>query len=190
VLLDCQPILSGINESIETTVDSFDNGSGLQEYVRNNSYITRLMTCNFVDLTIAERSTLKKFLHKMKGRRGAFWLPTFHKDIVITANITSSQTFIDVDAFGYGYFTENETQSFVIEMLNGTRYFNTIVSSTRSTITERFTLENSFGVAIAIANIKRVMFINKVRFDSDVAEINYVSKNLSQLSMPVKEVSA
>jgi hypothetical protein len=188
VLLNCQPILSGINESIEKTMDVFDNGSGLVEYVANNDYITRLMTCNFVKLNLAERTALKRFLHKMKGRRGAFWLPTFHNDIVINANIVSGQTYIDVDAFGYGYFNESETPSIVIELKNGTRYFNTIISSTRSTTTERFTLESAINANINYSNIKRTMFIHKVRFDSDIIEFNYVANQITTVSIPVKEV--
>lgn len=185
VLLDCQPILSGINESIEATVDVFDSGAGIIEYVRNSGYLTKQFTCNFNKMTKAERFSLKRFLHKMKGKRGEFWLPSFHNDIVIQSNIPSSQTYIDVASFGYGYFLPDEPSSFVIEMKNGTRYFNTITGSTRNQNIERFTLENPFGVTILLSNIKRVMFINKVRFDSDSAEFNYPSRQICQLSMPV-----
>ncbi len=190
VLLDCQPILSGISEKIVKAQETFDNGYGLVEYDFINDYITRLMTCNFHTNQKTTRHKLRKFLAKMKGKRGAFWLPSFHNDMLLSGTtITASQLYIDVNAFGYGYYYEdNQYSDFVIEMKNGTRYFNRIVDTNRDNLVERFTIENPFGVIITIANIKRVMFMHKVRFDSDVAEFKFISGQIAQLSMPIKEV--
>lgn len=190
VLLDCQPVLSGINEKILKSEDIFDNGAGIVEYDSKQSYLTRTMTCNFITKTKQTRINLRKFLHRMKGRRGSFWLPTFNNDIVLNQNISSSQTYMLVDAFGYGYFYDGITSDFVIQMKNGTNYFNRILSSSRDQIEERFELETSFGVAINIADIKRIMFIHKVRLDSDSVEFNYIVHQIMQTSIPVKEIPA
>lgn len=189
VLLDCQPLLSGINESIVQSVDVFDSGTGKVEYDTQLNYLTRRMTCNFIKLNSVSRHTLRKFLHKMKGRRGAFWLPTFHNDMELNANITSGTNYMDVKSFFYGsYIGENEYSDILIEMKNGTRYFNRILSSTNNDVVERFTMENNWSANVVIANVKRIMFIHKVRFDSDSAEFNYVANQITTLSMPVVEV--
>lgn len=190
VLLDCQPILSGINEKILKSEDVFDNGSGIIEYDSKQSYLVRTMTCNFITHTKQNRMNLKKFLHRMKGRRGSFWLPTFNNDIVLNANISSSQTYMLVDAFGYGYFYDGIVSDFIIQMKNGTNYFNRILSSSRDQIEERFELETSFGSIINVADVRRIMFIHKVRFDSDSFELNYIVHQIMQTSVPVKEIPA
>lgn len=189
VLNDCQPILSGLDERVVHLYDVYDNITSLPEYEQINYYVDKYMTCNLIAKTLNQRLKIIRFLHNMKGRFGSFWLPSFHNDFIINLNITAIASTIKVSSIGYGYYyRDGEKQSFVIEMKNGTRYYNTIISSTKNRNEEIFTLENSFGSIINIASIRRVMFINRVRFDADAIELKHLTSNITTVSVPVREV--
>jgi hypothetical protein len=190
VLLGCNPILSGISDTILQPMDLFDNGSSNPQFEYNIYDLSRTFTLNFTVNGNKERATLKKLIHTMKGRYKTFWIPSYHNDFVLSANIGLSDTTISVNAFGYGYYYRlGEPSDFVIEMNNGTYYYNRIIDSTKDIDTEVFTLQSAFGANILMANVKRIMFLHRVRFDSDTIQLRHLTGNVTQCSTVVREVS-
>lgn len=190
VLLGCNPILGGISDTILQPMDVFDNGSSNPEFEYNIYDLSRTFTLNFTVNGNKERATLKKLIHTMKGRYKTFWIPSYHNDFTLAANIGISATTISVNAFGYGYYyRQGETADFVIEMNNGTYYYNRITASTKDVDIEVFTLQSAFGATILMTNVKRIMFLHRVRFDSDNIQLRHLTGNITQCSTVVREVS-
>ncbi len=187
VWLECNPILGGINDSIARDFDSYDNEQGIPALEFKYNYVGRTFTLNFSTETILEISALKRFLHTMKGRYKTFWLPTLNHDIKLHANITNGSTTMQVTAFGYGYYYDGEVSDILIELKNGTRYYNRILSSTKDIDVETFTVQTPM-FPINVSDVKRIMFLHHVRFDADTIELRHITKNVTQVSTVVREV--
>jgi len=188
VLHNCIVLITPVTERMIRAVDVFDNGSGQIDVDVQNDYISRTFTMTFVSYNKQELWQNRQFLHRMKGKRGTFWRPTFNKDMILVSTIGPSSTSITIEPIGYPlYYTNTDI---MIEMKSGTRYYNEITSGASVGNTEVLQLASVFGVTIQPADVKRISFMHKVRLDSDSVDILHLDNGICHTAIQVREVPA
>ena len=188
VIHECIGLFTSVNEKINRAIDIFDNGSGVVTIDTQTNYNGRLYTLTMTSYTKQQLWKNRQFLHRMKGKRGAFWRPSFNKDMILLNTISSVAATIVIQSINYALYYG--VTDIVIEMLNGNYYYNRVLSSVKSGNTDILTLENAFGIEIQPANVKRISFLTKIRFDSDTVDIEYLPNNVVRLATTVREIPA
>ncbi|WP_137703185.1 hypothetical protein [Marimonas lutisalis] len=97
VLTDPAVLRQPLAESIAQSVEVIDNGFGPVVMEPVLSHVQRRSTITLVDRGTA-RWSRRRWLHALRGRQRAFWLPTWGRELVLQAPVTSSATSIVVAA--------------------------------------------------------------------------------------------
>ena len=188
VLTDCIVLITPVSERLVRSVDIFDNGSGPIDVDVQTNYIGRTMTMTLVSYNKQELWRNRQFVHRMKGKRGVFWRPTFNRDLILVSTIGPSSLGITVESINYPlYYTTNEI---MIEMKSGVRYYKEIVSGTTSGNTDILEIVSPFGVTINPDDVKRISFMYKTRIDTDTIEIKHLDNGICHTAMQIREVPA
>lgn len=97
VLTDPAVLRQPLGETIGQTVEYIDNGFGPITIEPMLTHVQRRSTITLVDRGAA-RWTRRRWLHGLRGRQRAFWLPTWGRELVLQAPVTSSATSVVVAA--------------------------------------------------------------------------------------------
>lgn len=97
VLTDPAVLRQPLAESIAQSVEYIDNGFGPIVIEPMLTHVQRRSTITLVDRGTA-RWSRRRWLHSLRGRQHAFWLPTWGWELVLQAPVTSSATSIVVAA--------------------------------------------------------------------------------------------
>jgi hypothetical protein len=87
-----QPLAGGLNQA----ADLFSSGFGAYSLQQAETYPRRRGTISWYDKGHSDRWTRRSFLHQLRGRDGAFWLPTGQRDLPLAAAIDSADLTITV----------------------------------------------------------------------------------------------
>lgn len=163
-------------------VEYVDNGSGPVEVEPLQDWFDRRDTITRKAQGPAARWALRRWLYGMRGRQAAFWLPTWGRELQLTAPMMSGSVLMNVHPLGPvdGY----AGRRIVVETSAGLRY-RTINGATDEGSEHRLTLSSSLGVAIPVET--RAHFMVPVRSDSDRLEIQHRGV-LSETNFPLIEV--
>jgi hypothetical protein len=148
----------------------------------------------FVVKTRADLFRVRKLLHFLGGRRLSFFLPTFSRDLVPLANMTSGQTTLAVQNVGYTNFVRSRQPKNVIRVVpvagSGSPFLRTILSSTINTpIQETITVDSAWPSTLTPAQVDMISFVEKVRLDSDEIVIRHErSGHSKRILAPVRTV--
>ena len=97
VLTDPAVLRQPLAESIAQSVEYIDNGFGPIVIEPVLTHVQRRSTIALVDRGAA-RWTRRRWLHGLRGRQRAFWLPTWGRELVLQAEVTPSATSVIVAA--------------------------------------------------------------------------------------------
>ncbi|WP_137703255.1 hypothetical protein [Marimonas lutisalis] len=97
VLTDPAVLRQPLAESIAQSVEYIDNSFGPIVIEPVLTHVQRRSTITLVDRGTA-RWSRRRWLHTMRGRQRAFWLPTWGRELVLQAPVTSSATSVIVAA--------------------------------------------------------------------------------------------
>ena len=135
---------------------------------------------------------VRQLLHALRGRAISFYLPTFYDDMEITEALTLSSTTCKIKHIGYTDLVRNRSPKGDLQVLltNGTTLNRQITNSTELSATEeQLTVDSQWGQNVALNEIVRVSFIEKVRFDSDEVVLEHMNANgQAAISAPVRTV--
>ncbi|NPD21265.1 hypothetical protein [Alterinioella nitratireducens] len=91
VLTDPPVLRQSLSEAVGKSVDYIDNGFGPIVIEPVLTHVQRRSTITLMDRGAA-RWTRRSWLHGLRGRQRAFWLPTWGRELVLQAAVTSSAT--------------------------------------------------------------------------------------------------
>lgn len=97
VLTDPAVLRQPLAETIGQTVEYSDNGFGPIVIEPVLTHVQRRSTITILDRGAA-RWMRRRWLHALRGRQRAFWLPTWGRELVLQAPVTSSATSVIVAA--------------------------------------------------------------------------------------------
>lgn len=95
VLTDPAVLRQPLAESIAQSVEYIDNGFGPIVVEPVLTHVQRRSTITLVDRGTA-RWARRRWLHALRGRQHAFWLPTWGRELVLQTPVTSSATSVIV----------------------------------------------------------------------------------------------
>ncbi|GGL58778.1 vWA domain-containing protein [Wenxinia marina] len=95
VLTDPAVLRQPLAETLGQTVEAIDNGFGTIVLETLLTHVQRRSTITLIDRGPA-RLTRRRWLLSLRGRQRAFWLPTWGRELVLQAAITSDATSIVV----------------------------------------------------------------------------------------------
>jgi len=97
VLTDPAVLRQPLAESIAQSVEYIDNGFGPIVIEPVLTHVQRRSTITLIDRG-ARRWSRRRWLYSLRGRQRAFWLPTWGRELVLQAPLTSSATSVIVAA--------------------------------------------------------------------------------------------
>lgn len=186
VITDCQVMRNPITERIYQSVTILDNGSGPIAVEENLGYISKLRTLSQLRISREQRWRLRAFLSNIKGKRGAFWLPTFNADLVAVAPINSGQSALIVANVNFGLYVAKGY--LLIRLKTGQMLFRKVIGVIGVPEGEQIATDEVFPTTLFPSDIDKIMFVEKVRLDTDVIELRYPALQLAEFSAAVKEV--
>lgn len=134
---------------------------------------------------------LRQLLHALRGKQISFYVCSFSKDFTIDSDITAGTT-INVANVGYTQFVQNRAPRDLVRIIynNGdaddirTISSSSVVDSTR----EALVLDSAVASHTA-AQVEKIMFVEKVRWDSDEISIRHeIGDTTTRVSGPIKTV--
>ena len=188
VLMDCNIVQGVVQETFDLEIDGIDSESGLfsQEplWDRNKRGSTRT-------IFIQSRSDLyawRRLLIELGGRRKSFYEPTVIEDLIVTQNIVSSNSTVDIENVGYTSFVQSREPKKTIHVTftDGTSIDRVILSSVElSADEERLTVDSVWGVNKTPSEVERVEFYEESRFDSDSIVIQHEEGGQARIRAPI-----
>jgi hypothetical protein len=129
-------------------------------------------------------SEILSFFDTMKGRWGAFFVPTWNKDIVINTTFSGTDTTLYIDDIEYDDFYGSETimgRYIVIWFSETSWVIRRIVSSSSNSIV----LDQSPETTVSQADLGKlyISFLVYSRFDQDEITFDYITENIARLSL-------
>lgn len=153
-------------------IDQIDYGQGRTAQFRPVEQAQRIVEADFNGLTASLAGEVEQFFDRMKGRRGAFYLPTWEKDFVIAASAGSGATTVQVEGldlandFGSIDYSEVE-EALAVFLTDGTAIYRRVTDIGTSGGNSLITVSAAWGSALSSANVARICRLMLVRFGSD-----------------------
>lgn len=179
-------LISSANERIYQSMDVFDNGSGIIELDTISDFIDKTYTVSWFTETLQERWIMRKWLHKIKGRLKAFWLPSWNHDIELDSTVEATAVSMLIKPIGYEAYLGRT--DIMIELIDGSTFYRKVLSGSIVGYRESLSIETSLGVQVTPETVRRICFMSKVRFDTDSVSINYQLPKIATFSANVKEI--
>lgn len=173
--------------TLQTTRNSFtlDNEVGNVLFTDPTRQPRATMKCEYQIHTRAEMRVFRDLIHAMQGRYRTFHVPTFKDDFDLIRDISASEGALIVEPCGYTQFNNASRSIFryiMIEKYDGTRFFNSIISSRVSNSEEWLYLAETFGNHQA-SDIRRICYAPVARLDIDNVEISRTTNLVAAVSL-------
>lgn len=192
LLSDANIVRGTFPEVLERAVTVLDGATGRFVQDSNWDRSRRVSQKTFLCRSQAQLWNVRRLLHALRGRQISFYLPTFARDLLPTANLASGQNTLQVAHVGYTQFVRARQPKNLIQILrtDGTTLTRGIASSSvLDASNETLVVDSAWGSTITPAQISRVSYIEKVRLESDVIRIDHsIGDRISRVSSPVKVV--
>lgn len=135
--------------------------------------------------------SFKKWLYKLAGRQGRFWVPSYTGKIQVVGDIPS--TTVDISIVNCQLATVWGNTPFVtdveFEFLDGTIIRRDVLSVVRATsAVETMTLDNTIGRDFNQNDIHHISLLHKVRLDSDTVEFRWEDNGTCTVSFNTREL--
>jgi hypothetical protein len=137
-------------------------------------------------------AALRGLLYALRGRQRSFYMPTFREDFVLAAGVAPSDASLTVKPVDYNRFVTpvEPLKNLAVYLKNGSVYYREILAAVPSGLNEALTLDASFGVAFQPADVLRISYLVRCRFDSDDIDIRHNDLRQGDVQMPVVGVTA
>lgn len=158
-------------EAFEQEDFNLDNRTGL---VKRTSDWTRhkpVRDKTFFAKGFSDRWDLRQVVYALRGQQISFYLPTKKPDLEVLSDLVSSTNTMSVRNDGYTKFVASKQPRNVIRIVfvdGSPAILRTITSSSEVDVDEETLIVDSpWSSTITPAEIERVEFVEKMRFDSD-----------------------
>lgn len=131
-----------------------------------------------LDLGREARALVRSFIYGMRGRQKAVWVPSHMHDLTLVATVSAVATTMDVENIGYTRFSNGKPgrRDIRIELFDGSVFMRRLIGSTElDNQVERVGLDSALGVEVQPHQVARISWMNLMRFESDVQEIEHMT---------------
>lgn len=176
LLSDPNPVGDQLTESYEREVEVLDSMVGLVSQQAPADRHRRISKKTFWSNTPAGLWANRQLMHFLGGRNVSFYIPTFYTDLELSLPLVSGANTMVVKYVGYAQFIRNRQPKNVIRLTltDGSTIIRTITASSLTTsTTETLTLDANWAANVPVANVSRIEYLEKTRFDSDTIDIEH-----------------
>ena len=193
------PVLNWIPNYREQMELAFDRVSFVWDNQVGNTYVVdpgaTATTNEKYGYTIFGRDAMHDFkcnIYKMAGRWREVHVPTGHDEFVLTRDVNASQGALIVARSGYNQYNLSQQairRDICIELYDGTRLFNTIISS-RVVEDEEWLFLSETLPSLPLSEVRRISYMPRSRLDIDAIEINRLTDadGASQVALTFKAI--
>ncbi|HBO5745729.1 TPA: hypothetical protein L4718_002516 [Pseudomonas aeruginosa] len=131
-----------------------------------------------LDLGREARALVRSFIYGMRGRQKVVWVPSHMDDLTLVATISAVATTLDIENIGYTRFSNGKPgrRDIRIELFDGSVFMRRLIGSTElDSQVERVGLDSALGVEVQPHHVARISWMNLMRFESDVQEIEHMT---------------
>lgn len=183
LMTDPSVIASPIDAKLTMARAFIDNGSGpvVVEPLRDIiDGMVKIVHKDFGPVAMVRR---KRWFHYIRGRDLSFWLPTWGHDLTLSAAVASGQGFIDIEPL-YGSPASLIGRHIIVD--DGQGYLPRSIEAGVS-------VGGAWRLTVAalgrdVEPSARVMFLNRMRFDTDKIEMALTGVYYMETSLPAVEV--
>lgn len=181
-----------VARTLEADVEAFDYETGEVGYeVQYDPDLWNMPTMFHQLFSAAEMWKWKKWFHKMQGRKGEFWLPTWKSDLILASSFTADDVWLIIQNIGYVTY---------LDALSGNKalYFqrpgsldplprSIIDSEAIDADTEKIKINTNLGFAGSQQSFERISWLHPCRLNSDQIELEYNPGHQTTISVPIRE---
>lgn len=194
---DCNLVeRDSLSETFERRITVIDEGTGvvMQDSAWDRNRRSSLK--GFRAAGVQATWELRQLLHALRGRQVPFYLPTFWKDLEVNAPLVSSTSTMSIVNVGYNRYVQERQPKNVIRVVfkpsvGQSPLIREVLSSSEvDPNNETLTLDGSWPSTFAVADVERVEFVEKSRFDTDRIALRHRPGSQSDVRayIPVKTV--
>lgn len=192
LLTDGNGITGTFSESFERKVIQVDSRTGIvyqdSPWDRSRRGSGKTFLCN-------SRQALwnvRRLVHALRGRQVSFYLPTFAKDLEPVDPLILGASGMNIRHCGYTQFVRQRQPQNAIRLVftDNTTLLRTVIgSSVLDATKEALTLNTTWPAGVPVANISRVEYVEKVRFNSDSIQFqHFPGDRTTKIAAPVLAV--
>jgi hypothetical protein len=184
------PPEAGSSDQFWREVDVLDTVTGLSAKTSIIDIPMRSSTVGWLCHDAAEVWGRRVWLHKRRGRQGAFWLPSWNTDVVVTVDIGAGDQHLHIAEVSFDELYSMPCD-LVIETTGGAFVPLRVMSAADGDPGEEIlTLESVFSGGLDAADIARVGKLTLSRLNSDRIEIQHRPGGGAIIAAPTIEVPA
>jgi hypothetical protein len=176
-------------------VDQVDFSRGRTAQFRPVDFMARTSEADYNGMGVTLATQVEQFFDRMKGRRGAFYVPTWEKDFVLVGTassgssaFTASGSALATDFGGIGYSIVNE--GVAVCLTDGTVLYRRITDISASGGNSLVTVNAAWGTALSSANVARISRMPLSRFASDEMTTSWRTTLSAAAHLSFQQVSA
>lgn len=186
--VETTPPRAGGTEQFGREVDTLDSVTGLSAKFPIRDTPSMASQVGRLCYTPHELWQCRVWLHKRRGRQGAFWLPSWNADVTIVKDIVAGDGFIEVAEIGFAPTYHLPTDLVIQFRASSRRIRITSVTTDGPPGTERLRFNGAWSGSTELSEIVRTSKITLSRLASDRVEIRHLPGGASIMSAPVVEV--
>lgn len=174
---------AGVEPAFERTVDVVDAGTGAWAVDDRWQLPAHSIRAGWTFLSRADVAAWRARLYALRGRQGAFWMPSWSLDLALVAQVLDAVTSIDVEHQGVTSYlrTDPNRRDIRVELVDGSIFYRRIVSSLElDADTERLNLDAAFGRTINPGDVVAISFLTLVRLNSDAIELAFWTGDVAE----------
>lgn len=184
------------NRWVPIDMDRVQEGNGKVDYGFGRvqrffpiEFSTIMWDASYTGCDFETSDSLRKFFDRMKGRRGEFYMPTWNRDLIATAPLTSGGTAMQVSGAGHeaAYNGSTVWKAIAVRKTDGTWIFRLVNNVTDiGTDAATINITGNWGENVALSAIDRICWLPMWRFASDILTMTWPRDTVAEIRMPMQ----
>lgn len=173
--------------SFDPQIEMVDYDRGITNAYSPVGYTTTVLQYGFLSIGRKQATMIRDLFLRMKGRRGEFFMPTWVADMTpVTPVVTGSRTLVVAeDDLAETYSGDTTRRAIAIQTTGGELLMHGLESIVKSGGVTTVTVVYPFTADVALAEISKVCWLNRVRFGNDTLTINWKTDQHAEVAVSV-----
>lgn len=174
--------------NFQADVENLDYGRGVAEFLTLRDFRRRVVQATFLSRSRAEAVEIEQFFHRMKGRRGTFYMPTYQPDIVAAEDLSVLNRFMTVSGTDLLKFYESSPvyRHMILRFHDGSQLIkavNAMAGQGGNTVIDTGT---NWPRNIALSEIMMISWLPRWRLASDILTIEWLTDEVAQYQISIQ----
>ena len=174
--------------NFQADVENLDYGRGVVENLSLRDFRRRITQATFLSRNRDEADEIEQFFHRMKGRRGTFYMPTYQPDIVPSVALSALNRFMTMSGVGLvSYYSNNPVYRHIIIRLNdGTELIRSVDDISEQDGNSVVDVGVNWPRNIELSEIMMVSWLPRWRLASDILTIEWLTDQVAQYQISIQ----